>query len=414
MRELVDKYFNNYYNLYVLLAIVSFVGFTKGSSIENMLSTIFVVAYLITRKVRFKYCDILFLTFFFYQIVSLAFSSYPVYFWYVSVKSQIIPMMFYFIGRYMKKGELEMVSRMKVPMVFAMIVGLILYFWSPGWYIEKRLSGLSANASVTTIYESTRLSSFWPWSYAMGYGALFYIMYHMKELFEDKVKLTNIVCIVIAFLVLFFAQQRVSIAFFMVFLGLVTFFNPYNNRKRVLFIWIFLIAVSSLVFYILINHMDSELLDYIKKRSVDNDDDLVGDRFGMYSYFLKVSLLGDGMGRYGHSAFYLTGKGVTDCEYIRILAELGIVGCAFLAMIFIKALRIGYSYIKTYFFEFCVVAFYLAAMIGATPFENYSMQPFLFWFCVGRIFNSELRDNKHKSAHIISRLNNDCANHSEL
>lgn len=414
MKNLVSKFFDYYYYIYVLLGIFSFIGLSGMNSFENTLSVISVCIFLIARKIRFNNSDILFLVFLFYQLISIGFSNYPIYFWYISIKTQIVPMLFYFIGRYMKMGEFKILDNMKKPMIFAMVFGLILYFWSPNWYIERKTMSLATNASSSALYERTRLSSFWPWSYTMGYGALFYLMYYMKEMFEKKIRWKNIICLIIATLVLFFAQQRVSIAFFFVFMGLITVFNPYRNRKRIIFIWAFLAIVSLVIFILLVNYMDSELIDYIMTRSVDNEDNMVDERFSMFSRFFDVSFLGNGMGKFGHIAYYMAGGGVTDCEYIRMIAELGILGCSLLGMIFLNALFKGFVHIKTYIFEFSVVAFYLAAMIGATPFENYSMQNFLFWFCVGRLFNSKLMARKHNNSKLITKINYDRYNHSQL
>lgn len=200
----------------------------------------------------------------------------------------------------------------------------------------------------------------------------------------------NITIITISLLTLFFAQQRVSIAFLLVFLGMVLFFNPYNNRKITFSILVAISVIAILIFVYLFYFADSGLVDYIMNRSVDKEDNVVDERFDMFIHFFEISLFGTGTGSCGHAAYFDTGNGVTDCDYIRLFVELGIVGSFMLFLIFIKALIRALNYNKFYFFELSVFLFYLAAMIGATPFENYSMQPFLFWLCVGRVFNNSI------------------------
>ena len=127
--------------------------------------------------------DMMIMLFIAYQIVSFLFSDYRFETYYYGVKAQIMPMAFYFIGRNaVFRKDNKFLDNMKYPMMFAFIVGLVLYFWQPSWYIAKKTMELAQTASSHRYYEVTRLSSFWPWSYAMGYGALYFIMYFSKDI----------------------------------------------------------------------------------------------------------------------------------------------------------------------------------------------------------------------------------------
>lgn len=334
--------------------------------------------------------DNLILLFLLYQLATCVFGgSGLLYNWWLTAKVQIASMVFYFIGRYRSNEVDKFFDNMKVPMTFAMIVGLILYFWAPSWYIERRTAILSSDSNIESFYEATRLSSFWPWSYTMGYGSLFFFMYFYKYL-NKKINVENITIITISLLTLFFAQQRVSIAFLLVFLGMVLFFNPYKKRKVTFYILIAICFIAIIILVYLFFYADSGLVDYIMNRSVDKEDNVVDERFDMFIHFFEISLFGTGTGSCGHAAYYDTGNGVTDCDYIRLFVELGIVGSFILFLIFTKSIIRALKYNRIFFFELSVILFYLAAMIGATPFENYSMQPFLFWLCVGRIFNNSI------------------------
>ena len=384
------KLFIYYYYIYVILGMFSFLHFPDYYAYVTifLLASIFITFR--NQPIINNGMDKLIILFLLYQLATCVLGGSGVlYNWWLTAKVQIASMVFYFIGRYRSDEVEKFFVNMKVPMTFAMIVGLILFFWAPSWYIERRTAILSSESNMESFYEATRLSSFWPWSYTMGYGSLFFFMYFYKYL-NNKINMENITSITISLLTLFFAQQRVSIAFLLVFLGMVIYFNPYNNRKVTFSILLSISVIAIIIFVYLFYFADSGLVDYILNRSVDKEDNVVDERFDMFIHFIKVSLFGTGTGTCGHAAYYDSGNGVTDCEYIRLFVELGIIGSFILFLIFAKSIIRALKYNRIYFFELSVILFYLAAMIGATPFENYSMQPFLFWLCIGRVFNNSL------------------------
>ena len=379
-----------YYYIYVLLGMMGFLGFPDFYTYITIFLILFVLFFIKDFHILSKGIDLLIVLFIIYQIIVslLVGGSELLRDWWITIRVQVFSMIFYYVGRYKSDDSIKFLENMKVPMLFAMIIGIVLYFWSPSWYIEKRTIGLSADSSMNAYYESTRLSSFWPWSYTMGYGSLFYFMYFYKDFCKHS-NIYNAVLILISLSTLFFAQQRVSIAFLFVFLFLSIYCNPYNNRKISLKIFFFIVAIMVGIIYYLINFADSGLLDYILNRSLEKEDNMVAERYGMFSSYLTVSILGSGVGSFGHAAVSSKGFGAADCEYVRMFIELGLVGSMLLFLIFINALFRAWSLKKYYFFELSVLLFYIAAMIGATPFENYSMQPFLFWFCIGRLYNDD-------------------------
>lgn len=350
------------------------------------------------RLVTLNSADQLFFLLMAYFLISFIFSSYPFRLYYLGVRSQIIPMLFFFIGKSKFFVNDKFLIKMKKPMMIAMLAGLVLYFWAPSWYIEKRMASLTVDATEKSFFEATRLSSFWPWSYMMGYSSLYFIMYFIKDLFKKQVSYITYFCFAVAFAVLFFAQQRVSIAFFPIFLLLASRYGRFANIGRLKYVWgacaLLVVAVGVFLVY----YADEALLTYILERSIDSEENIVDQRFEMFQDWVNFPLFGDGLGRYGHFAIYLFDKpAIADCEYIRLINEIGIIGCSLFGMLYLMAMVRAFKYIKYYLFEFSVLLFLLAAMIGATPLENSSMQNYLLWYCMGRIFNSNVV--KYKMMH---------------
>lgn len=389
MPKLFKFVVNNYYWLFVGLAAISFFGGKDFRSfiIIWFVGTVFFV--LNPQTFKWKSFDFIVLLFIFYQILSPTLFTHQAL-WYYGIKAQVMPILFYFFGRSKCFLENKMLDRMKWPMVIAFLLGLLLYFWSPGWYIARRTANLTEYATAINYYEVTRLSSFWPWSYAMGFGALYFIMYFSKDLFKNKVDRTTYPFLLIAVMVLFFAQQRVTIGFFFIFLALVTLLNFKQYKKKLVVFWIFIISLFAIFVFFVFNYMDSDFIDYLVNRSIGSDENIVVQRFNMFGSFWKVSLFGAGVGNFGHAALIYHLPSITDNEYIRFMAELGIIGCFFFGIIYMGSLIRAVRLVKYFRFELCILLFFAIAMIGATPFEYDVMQNFLFWYCIGRINNSNI------------------------
>lgn len=386
------EFIDNYYYIYVFLALWTYIGLPDFQSYIIVATLLSSVVLLNVCPISCHKVDILVIVFILYQLASYLFSNYRLEVYYYGIKAQVMPIVFYFIGRNRLFRDNKFYEKMKNPMMFAFIVGLILYFWAPDWYISRRTQDLLGSDSSTAYYEATRLSSFWPWSYAMGYGALYFIIYFSKTLFDNVAtsffsRLKNYSCILIAILVLFFAQQRVSIAFFLVYLIIVSIYGN-TNKKTLVKLWIIIGFICMVLVVWILRYADADFVEYVLTRSIESDENIVSKRFELFENLFNTSLFGEGLGKYGHAALRYNEPSITDCEYIRFITELGYVGCFIFCYIYIKSLFRAFSYRKSLMFEFCILSFYLAAMIGATPFENYSMQPFLCWFCLGRIQSS--------------------------
>ena len=131
--------------------------------------------------------------------------------------------------------------------------------------------------------------------------------------------------------------------------------------------------------------MDVEYLNYLYYRSVDMEDNLVDERVGMFSEYINgISFWGSGLGKYSHNALIFDMPSIADCEYIRLLNELGLFGAFLFFGIIVSSYVRLFKNKKLYSYEMVCISFFLAAMIGATPLESVSQQPFLLWYCVGR------------------------------
>ena len=307
------------------------------------------------------------------------------------VKCQLLPISFYFIARNSRYSDNAMLYNMSFPLTFAFTSALYLYFAMPTWYLDYKTKDLEIGISSQSWYENTRLSGFWGWSYVLGYVALFYIMFEMKRRYIDQ-KYTKLfgMQMIIAFFVLFFAQQRVSIAYCCVYLIFLLFINSQKKSAFIKILFLSLLGLGvivGMIYYVIFNYMNLQFIEYILNRSVNHDSNLVEERFLLFEkYFRSISLFGSGIGKYSHYVFSVLNQDtISDCDYIRLLNEVGIIGFYILAIIITIVLIMGKKHLKTNFYEINVVLFLLVSMIGAAPLEAWTLHPYMYWYCMGRI-----------------------------
>jgi hypothetical protein len=393
-KSLGKLYIDHLWLLIVLAGLVSMLLSVKNPGGVRFWELATLVAFFALRSIRIKSIDLLVFGYIFHCMFTFLWGdiSFDI-FLNGGVKCQLLPISFYFIARSPDFQDNKMFAKMQYPLMFAFISALFLYFYMPSWYMEFRTRDIEINALSQSWFEQTRLSGFWGWSYVIGYASLFYIMYELKSYIIDGVRNKNIwIKVVIAFLVLFFAQQRVTIAYCIVYIPFLLFVG---TKKKIYFFRILFLSVLailllvSIIYFIVCNYMDPQFIDYILNRSIDHDSNLVEERFLLFEkYFKTISFLGAGLGKYSHYVFSVLDQDtISDCDYIRLLNEVGILGFLYLAIIIIVVLFMGIRQIRTFFYEFNIVLFLLASMIGAAPLEAWTLHPFMYWYCMGRIVN---------------------------
>ena len=134
------------------------------------------------------------------------------------------------------------------------------------------------------------------------------------------------------------------------------------------------------------DYLDVDFVEYVLNRSINYDGNMVGDRFALFDRFIeRLSFFGSGLGRFGHGAVEEGYLGIPDSDYVRVTAELGFFGVSLLLAICAYSILNGFRIFKYAFFEVCALCFCLVAMLGAAVWELGTLQPFLYWFCMGHI-----------------------------
>ena len=393
MKKITSLFIDNIYLILVLFGLMGMLGFPHYESGLMKIATILFVLNIF--NIYYKPIDIVVFFYIVYCLFSSWWGDVSIDVFYNGIVTQLMPISFYFLSRvrYLKANKL--LKNMYYPLLFAFISAIVLYFYMPQWYVNYKTQSWDIIYEGSSYYERMRLSGFWVWPYFLGSASLFFLMHEIAISRSDKLYFPSIV---IAMIVLFLAQLRGPIIFFLFFIFLTFLLSnrmeiKMNEKLKRNFIVTACICIICFIAYYL---LPPDLKEYILDRSVNSKIDFIQERILFYSrQFDSITILGSVLGGYSHYAFTQRLHAITDCDYLRIANEIGIFGLSILLFIIIYILVLGLKKIQKNYFEVSVVIFLLTGMIGSAPLESTLLQPFFYWYCMGRIVsNSTFSNNK--------------------
>ena len=100
---------------------------------------------------------------------------------------------------------------------------------------------------------------------------------------------------------------------------------------------------------------------------------------------VEFSLFGDGAGKHALHASKYGEISINDSEYIKYIVEQGYIGFTLFISLILTAFYKTIKNFKYLSFEFCILLFYAATMIGANSISTADKHCFVFWLIIGRI-----------------------------
>lgn len=383
---------NNFYTLLVLIAIVNMLW---GKDLYSfVLLIIGICGFFSLKQLRLQSVDFLVLAYIGYMLISYLWSTNP-YLFYLGMKEELMPIFFYFMARDMKFTDGKFIKNMWWPMLFAFACGIYLWWRPPGWYLDFRINRDLTWLSDERTFEVTRLSSFWTWSYFVGYSSLILLMYfiHRFVFYGEKVKCFWI-GIAITIIAMLLAQQRSSIAFFALYMTALMGYGVIKGKvagKHVFYFGLSSIAIIGIFIFFITQYVGSEYVEFVLSRFESTDHSLVTERYNQFSdQLVYFTFLGGGMGTFGHSAFAYDLPCSADNDYFRIILAYGIPGTLILMLILFATIKNGLRNIYENFFYLSCVGFMIIAATGADVTEKYTLQSFVWWYAIGMIQTNTL------------------------
>lgn len=319
-------------------------------------------------------------------------------YFYKAMIAQYFPIFTYFIGRYLQIDLGFFLSKMKYPLLFAMLCGICFYMIEPGWYVMMKEAQLRVDANDYRIAEIYRLSSFWGHPYVIAYATLLYSLYLTHRLINGidkrKEQLIYIGILVICCTVLFLAQLRVTIFFYLIALVYMSFGNKnLKRRNNVMGVFLILLVIVGAIYIQSTADESSYIVEHMQGLFEDN---ALSDRFAHTAGgIINYSFWGDGFGRYDMFARIFGRWAIVDQEFQNHVAELGYLGISLLFLILLFSVYRCYKN-RSLLLENSVILFFVIAMVGASVLSNSSQYNYMFWYTLGLLWSKKYVSLKSK------------------
>lgn len=389
---------NNFYIFFVIFSFLS-VRFSFPGSVRTVM---WVLLFLVNLPLVFKnkgYIDKLIYLYVFlglFSILGWFQRDYPFEFYLTILFESYIPIVFYFVGRESNEQVSTFYRRSAYAIMFVNLVGFILLYTTPAWYVERSLNVLNELGYYTEdTLKYARFASFLD-SYHTSNFSAFLLCISLGSYYFLHEKLSSryfyMFAFVVAIIGIMLAQQRtamfIGLALIPFGMMLLSKYNKQNKKAS------FELTILLVIGFIGIAALAVQLSDYFSLEDVlgrfskDSRDTMVSNRSGTWENAIMHQenfIWGHGLGGGGHLAQSI---GITptvrDGSYFVLLLETGIFSLlSFLTILIISLLR-GFKKVKKNFIDFSILFFCCFSLIGA----NIIYYPYIIgfmWYAIGRI-----------------------------
>jgi len=324
----------------------------------------------------------------------------PFSFFVEGVNQVLVPVLFYFVGNKSSAVIADKFYNNTLKYLFiAFLIGLLLHFTLSDWYIEWKIQSIlsrqPSNYMVARNWLGHYGSPFHAFSgpYFVGYmsfvGLCFSYFYY-----SIKYSLKSLISVLLFAIVLFMAQQRIS----MLIGALVIFgYHVYGLLKKKKHLNILLISYLMILvsFSIIFSHIFSEIIDKgFSRVALVFTGDAFSERSMQWVKLISSQtnyIFGHGLHAGGSLAENKGFPGVHDGEIFKFFYEGGILGLGLFLTINILTIVRGFRNFYSYGAEIFVILFLFAATIAANPFEKIPAPTMVYWFAMGVIWNNNIK-----------------------
>lgn len=337
-----------------------------------------------------------------YIINGISFSCYM-----NEIFNSIPAMFFFFVGMSEKRTDEKFLKLFLYACTICMLIGFYLYISTPSWFLSVKAE-IASNSwhaqyhySEDYIAETSRFSSYLLDTYEADIYAIFAFAIAMSFLLNKKTyynQKLSFLFIFVNFAAAILTQQRVAIAAVVCFFLFFIFWGYNNKNKKEISQMLFIVLLLFvLIILYLLKHFGDRMDLITQLLSGRMEEMSISTAMTERNYQLKLltnhwknPIFGHGIGAGGASARALGNPGVTDCSYIEMLYEIGILGFIYYFYLIINTIMRGLKYFRYYITELCVIAFVMVACLGSNTLTIGFLAILPFWYCLGRIWNPYL------------------------
>lgn len=294
--------------------------------------------------------------------------------------SSILPIVFYYFAKNERKNNYNFYKITLYAILVSLIIGVIFFVKQPYFY-RGYLS--HKNGGGTSILSNTQFfRGLFGATVTGSIGAIGVLIssFYILESNGRKGKIALLICLAAALLTFRRSAMYVSL---LAILGIhyIGYFKYNFIKKRYLIVE--LLFVLLIVLYI--NSKIPFLFETINDRLIMLSN-AFDQRTGNWLEGLKYGniIIGSGLGRFSHKALPYTNEIIADGNYIRMIAEIGIVGTSMFVVIIFGSLVKGLKNLHTNYLEIGIVFALCLQAIGSNIFSFQELAP-IFWYSLGRL-----------------------------
>ena len=314
-----------------------------------------------------------------FSFIFFSFSGLPLSVYYTEFSNSILPIIpFYFFGKLNDKKSFYNITLYSLIACF--IVGFYLQLTVPGDYMffMSKIDGIGTNPlSYQLNYRSflglTATGSLSALGVLLSLGLL------QKSNFKSG-KIALLICFIASILSFRRASLYTSL-FALLWMNFLFLFILRGSKIKFfvlefffLFIFFFWLLDTNPDFFASVYETFNSFFEALSSRKSSGFEG-ISDIQGV--------VFGDGLGRYGHKAVAYSDIHIPDGNYLRMFAELGIMGFSIFMLIIFMALFRGLIDIKNNYIALGVIIMVCMQAVGSDMFSFQLVAP-IFWYSIGR------------------------------
>ncbi|MBQ1527169.1 MAG: hypothetical protein IIZ75_08550 [Lachnospiraceae bacterium] len=304
----------------------------------------------------------------------------------------IFPVVFYFAGKSVGERLPFFYEKFTLAVVFAGVLGIILYITAPQFYIDysydllfiSKADAATMRVRMNSVVGCTLLGFLG--TAGMMTGAFFLGDGGKKEKRETRGCLKAVIYIAVCMVTAVMSNQRsslVTVILVLVFINYLIFFKLELLNKK----YFYIEAGGLVLVLILLCVIKPELLlkiwwrlESLPGAVSERSEQWVAAVNNMYSTWI-----GNGLGANGHRALGIEDAHViADGGLVKLYCEEGVIGFSVFLFIVLNAVKKGLGDIKDFYVELGLIAVTLLQSIGSNVIAFQLAAP-IFWFAIGRI-----------------------------
>jgi hypothetical protein len=304
------------------------------------------------------------------------FTGLPVSVFFAEWSNSILPILFFYLAYIERKQSFNFYSITLKFLLISFILGFILWFWEPPFYrvFMDTMEGVGTDMLFfQSIFGLTATGALG----VLGFLISAYIVFQSKG---KKGKIALAICMLTVMLT-FRRSAMAVLGIAIIALHYIGYFHFRYIKKR----YFLLEAVVLYYIFVLISGIYTDFFtDLVERASMISEAFSERSDTWTYAFTFGNLIFGDGLGVYGHKAIGYSTVLISDGNYFKMLAEIGLIGTGLFLMIIICSLTVGFKDFRNKYLEISVVLGTCIMAIGSNIFTYQIIMP-IFWYSIGRL-----------------------------